>query len=203
MPDFTPLDAHKHAQVPYPVEELLLRRWSPRAFSTQPVTDRDLETIFTAGAWAASSYNEQPWRFLLGRKGEPAWQQIFDTLVPLNQVWAAPAPVLYASLAKKTFTQDGKPNRVAIHDVGAASANISLQAAALGLHTHGMAGFDAEKLRASFEVPDDYEPIACWALGYLGDPATLPDNLKDMELQARERKPLDAFVFRTWDKAAL
>jgi nitroreductase len=203
MPETTSLDELKAGQTGSPVEPLLLRRWSPRAFADTPVTDEQIQTLFSAAAWAASSYNEQPWRFLVGRKGDQTWDKIFATLMPPNQVWAGAAPVLFATCAKKTFTHNLSPNRVAAHDVGAASANIALQATALGLHTHGMAGFDSDALRAAFSIPEDFDPIACWALGTLGDPETLTDPLKQMELQPRQRKPLGAFVFSEWEKPAL
>jgi nitroreductase len=203
MPEATPLDQMKHATTDLPVNDLLLKRWSPRAFAETPVSDEDLKTIFTAAVWAASSYNEQPWRFVLGRKGDATWEKIFNTLMPMNQAWAKAAPVLYATFAKKTFSHNGSPNGVAVHDVGATSATASLQATALGLHTHGMAGFDRDALRAAFSVPDDFEPVACWALGYLGDPETLVEQMKQMELAARSRKPLGAVVFSEWEKAAL
>ncbi len=197
------LEKLKLGQTDVPVEALLVKRWSPRAFSGQPIEAADLRSIFTAAAWAGSSYNEQPWRFLLGRKGDPSWNIIFGALNDKNQSWAAAAPVLYAGFAKKTFTMTGGPNMVAVHDLGAASANLSLQAAALGIHTHGMAGFDREKLQTGFTIPDDFEPVACWAMGYLGDVDTLPSPFKEMELQQRSRKTLDEFVFSAWNTPAL
>ena len=203
MSESNPVDEVKFGKSDVPVETLLLRRWSPRAFTPEPVSDADLQSIFTAAAWAASSYNEQPWRFVVGRKGDDTWQIIFDALLPFNQSWAAAAPVLYASFAKKNFTMTGDPNAVALHDVGAASANASLQATALGLHTHGLGGFSADKLRASLAIPADFDPVACWALGRLGDPAALADNYKAMELAARTRKTLSEFVFSHWDVPAI
>ncbi len=196
------LESLKHGTSDKPVEELILRRWSPRAYADRTVSDADLATVFSAAAWAASSYNEQPWRFIVGRKGDETYGKIFNSLAPPNQAWAGQAPVLYATFAKKTFSSNGKPNGVALHDVGAASATLSLQAVALGLHTHGMAGFEKETLRAFFGVPSDFEPVAVWALGYLGDPATLPPDYKTEELRPRERKPLSEFVFSSWDKPA-
>jgi nitroreductase len=198
----TSLDKTKCGNTESPVEDLILRRWSPRAFAPNPVSVSDLKTIFTAGLWAASSYNEQPWRFIVGRKGDETWGKILAALAEMNQSWAKDAPVLYAAFAKQTFTHNGSPNKVAQHDVGAASANISLQATALGLHTHGMAGFDGDKLRAAFSVPEDFVPIACWALGALGDVESLPDHLKKMELAPRQRKILNEVVFSAWDKPA-
>ena len=201
MPETIDLEQQKHAIADVPVEDLILRRWSPRAFADKPVSDADLKTIFTAASWAASSYNEQPWRFLVGRKGNETWKKIFNSLLPLNQGWAESAPTLYASFAKRTFSHNSSPNRVALHDVGAASATISLQATALGLHTHGMAGFNVDTLRGAFGIPNDFDPAAVWALGYLGNPDALPENYKQMELQGRTRKPLRDFVFSEWEQA--
>ncbi|MFL6447655.1 MAG: nitroreductase family protein [Bryobacteraceae bacterium] len=196
------LDRIKHGTTDLRVEDLILRRWSPRAFDARTVSDSDLTTVFTAASWAASSYNEQPWRFLVGRKSEETWTKIFNALTPANQSWTKGAPVLYVASAKKTFSHTGAPNRVAVHDVGAACATLSLQATALGLHTHGMAGFDPQALRDSFSIPSDYDPISCWALGYLGEPETLPENYRNMESQPRTRNPLNTFVFTQWEQAA-
>jgi nitroreductase len=145
------------------VEDLFLRRWSPRAFVETPIDTDSLKAIFSAGRWAASSFNEQPWRFVVGRKGDSVWQRIFESLVPANQSSTKSAPVLFASFAKKTFSQNGVANRVAQDDVGAASAQISVEATARGLYTHGMAGFDPAKLATSFVAPNDFEAVACWA----------------------------------------
>lgn len=199
MPD---LEHVKYAVTDQPVAETILGRWSPRAFSDRPVAAADLRTLFTAATWAASSQNEQPWRFLLGVKPTETYVKLFRCLVPGNQGWAKDAPVLYASVVKKTFAKNGKPNGTALHDVGAASATLSLEATRLGLHTHGMAGFDAELLRASFGLPTDFDPVAVWAIGYLGDPANLPDQYKLPEQQPRDRKPLAEVVFEDWNKAA-
>lgn len=203
MAETTPLDKIKRGVTDIPVEELLLQRWSPRALSDKPVGDADLKSLFTAAAWAASSFNEQPWRFVVGRKGDETWTKIYNSLMPMNQLWTKNAPILFATFAKKTFSHNKSPNSVAQHDVGAASANLALQATALGLHAHGMAGFDKSALHAALQVPDDFEPVACWAVGYPGDPAALPEHFQKMEGQPRTRKPLNEFVYSSWEKPAL
>jgi nitroreductase len=197
------LDQEKHGKSEVPVEDLFLRRWSPRAFAETRVDTDTLKAIFSAGQWAASSFNEQPWRFVLGRKGDSVWQRILESLVPANQSWTKFAPVLFASFAKKTFGPNSALNRVAQHDVGAASAQMSLEATARGLHTHGMAGFDPDKLARSFGVPNDFEAVACWALGYRGDPEMLNEQQKQMELSPRKRKALSEIVFSDWESPAL
>jgi len=196
------LEALKRGPADSGVEDIILKRWSPRTFADRPVSGEDLAKIFTAASWAASSSNEQPWRFFVGRKGDATYAAIFDALVEFNQLWATSAPVLILSLGKKTFTKDGKPNDYALHDTGAASANMVLQAIALGIHTHGMAGFDKDKVRTSLEIPEAFEIGAVWALGYLGDLSALPENFQAMEQTVRVRKGLSEFVFSEWEKPA-
>ena len=202
MPDILN-ETIKHGRSEFPVEDLILRRWSPRSFADKPVTDADLRTLFSAASWAQSSYNEQPWRFLVGRKGDATYRKIFDALVPGNQGWANSAPVLFASFGKKSFSHNGEPNGYGLHDTGAATANLALQATALGLHVHGMGGFDHAKLRDAFQVPEDFEAGACWALGYLGDPENVPQHFRELETALRKRKPLSEIVFSEWHRPAL
>jgi nitroreductase len=192
----------KHAPDVAGVEDLILRRWSPRAYADKEVPAAELKRLFEAARWAASSANEQPWRFLVGRRGDETYQKIFNALVPGNQAWARSAPVLVLAVAKKTFTHKGSPNRYGLHDTGAAMANLALQATADGLHTHSMAGFDNEQMRASFTIPSDYEMGAVTAIGYFGDPASLPEHLHKMEVSPRQRKPLEEFVFSDWEQPA-
>jgi nitroreductase len=196
------LEALKHGPTDSGVEEIILKRWSPRSFEDKPVSSADLAKVFTAAGWAASSSNEQPWRFLVGRKGDETYQRILSTLVEFNQAWAKSAPILILSVAKRAFTQSGQPNDFALHDTGAASATLSLEATALGLHTHGMAGLDRDKARTIFAIPEDFEVGAAWALGYLGDPGALSNTLKEREMAPRSRKALPEFVFSSWDQAA-
>ena len=197
------LEKLKHAPAVPGVEDLFLRRWSPRAFANKPVSDDDLKTIFEAARWAASSYNEQPWRFFLGRHGDATYQKIFDVLVEFNQGWAKSAPVLILSVASNKFAANGHPNQYSIHDTGAATGYLSLQATALGLHTHSMAGFDHHKARRSFNVSADFDIGAVTALGYLGDPNTLHDSMRAQEVSPRSRMPLSEFVLTDWDTPAL
>lgn len=192
----------KHAPEELGLHPVISRRWSPRAFSAKPIATEDLRKIFSAATWSASSYNEQPWRFLVGRKGDATFQKIFDCLGEFNQAWAKSAAVLVLSAAKKTFSHNAAPNRFGLHDTGAATATLMLQATALGIHSHGMAGYDADKARAVFQIPDDYEMGAVIAMGYLGDASTLPDKLQKQETTPRQRKPLAEVVFSEWEQPA-
>lgn len=178
------------------VHDIFHARWSPRAFSDRPVSNEDLKTILEAARWAASSYNEQPWRFIVARKSNrELYDRVLSVLVPYNQNWAQLAPVLIITVAKRTFSHNGAQNQHARHDTGAALAHIMLQATALGLHAHGMAGFDAEKARLELGIPDDYEPVAAVALGYRGSLEELPESYREAEQARRKRKPLDELAF--------
>jgi len=196
------IDKLKHAPDVAGVEDLIRRRWSPRAYADKDVPAAELKRLFEAARWAASSSNEQPWRFLVGRRGDQTYEKIFKALVEFNQGWAKSAPVLVLSVAKKTFTGKDQPNAYGLHDTGAATAHLALQATADGLHAHSMAGFDREQMRASFGIPSDYEIGSVTAIGYFGDPASLPERMQKTEVAPRERKPLDEFVFSEWEKPA-
>jgi nitroreductase len=196
------LESLKHAPGVAGMVEPILRRWSPRAYADRPIPVEDLKRGFEAARWAASSYNEQPWRFLVGHRGDAAYQKIFDSLVPFNQSWAKSAPVLILSIARKHFTHSGETNHHGWHDVGAAMANFAVQITALGLHSHSMAGFDHQKAKEALNIPDDFDTVAVTAVGYLGDPESLPEGMRKGELSPRERKDLKEFVFSEWDKPA-
>ena len=194
----------KPADNQYPIHELLKQRWSPLAFADRAVEPEKLQSILEAARWAPSCFNEQPWRFILCRKVDAdAHQRLVGCLSEGNVAWASKAPVLMLSVAKRTFTHNGKPNRHAPYDVGAAVACAIVEATQLGLVVHQMAGFDAEKARTVFAIPADYEPMAVIALGYIGNPDALSPSLRERHLGPRSRKPLNALVFEgSWDTAS-
>lgn len=194
------IESLKHAPGVAGMVEPILHRWSPRAFADRDVPAEDLKRGFEAARWAASSSNEQPWRFVVGRRGDETFRKIFDTLAPGNQVWAKNAPVLILSVARKHFAQNGHANRHSWHDTGAAMANFGVQITALGLHSHSMAGFDHEMAQAAFRIPDDFETVAVTAVGYFGNLDSLPDYLRQREETPRQRKDLKELVFSEWEK---
>lgn len=183
------------------IEDLLKKRWSPLAFSERMVEVDKLQSILEAASWAASSYNEQPWSYIIATKeNQTEFERLLSCLAEGNQEWAKQAPILMISVAKLHFERNGKENRHAFHDVGAASANLAIQATALGLYIHQMAGFDVALAREVYAIPDGYEPVAAIALGYLGDSQTLSERLQQRESAPRTRKPLKEFVFSGhWD----
>lgn len=194
----------ENADFSYPVHELIGKRASGRAFSSKSVDVATIGSLLEAARWAASCSNEQPWSFVVTdkltkkvtEKDDPsAYDRLLKCLVDFNIQWAQHAPVLILSVARLNFASTGKPNRHALYDVGQAAANLALQATALGLMAHQMAGFDVEKARSEFLIPGGHEPASVIAVGYPGDPASLPDKLRERELAPRRRKPLRSFVF--------
>lgn len=184
------------ANTSYAIHDLLKKRWSPRAFSDRQVEKEKLLTILEAARWAPSTYNEQPWSFIVATIDAPTeHNRLLSCLVDANQRWAHNAPVLMISVAHLYFARNGKDNRHAFHDAGLALENLIIQAIALDLFVHPMAGFYPDKARELFNIPSGYEAVAAIALGYLGDPASLPEDLRQRELETRTRKPLSDFVF--------
>lgn len=194
----------KLATTDCPIHDLLERRWSPRAFADRPVEPEKLRCLLEAARWAPSSYNEQPWAYLLAAREQPAeFARLLSVLVEGNIAWARHAPVLMLSLARLNFERNGKPNRHAFHDVGLASENLVIQATAVGLAVHQMAGFHVDKAREVFSIPESWEPVAAIALGYAGEAESLPEPLRARELAPRTRKPLEQFVFTgRWGEVA-
>lgn len=179
-----------------PLLPAIAHRWSPRAFLDKPVPADVLKTLFEAARWAASCFNEQPWRYCVAQKSNPdEFEKLLAILVPKNQEWAKAAPVLFLSIARKTFTHNNTPNRHGMHDTGAASATLAIQAAALGLQLHQMAGYDADKARLVLKIPAEFEPCAAGALGYPGPAASLPETFQKGELAPRPRKALAELLF--------
>ncbi len=186
---------HKPAPNDFPVHELIRERWSPRAFADKPVPQGVLRSIFEAARWAPSSNNEQPWAYLVATCDDNEnFEKMLSVLVEFNANWAKGAPVLAIAVAELAFAKNNAPNRNAQYDTGAASALLSVEATAQGLAVHQMAGFDPAKARLVFGIPAGWEAIAALAIGYPGDPASLPQPLKDREMAPRTRKPIAEFV---------
>ena len=196
--------AARKAETSSPIHEVLSTRWSPRAFESKPIETEKLRSLFEAARWAPSSYNAQPWYYIVATKSDPKnYQKILDSFVEFNQSWAKNAPVLALSVAAEKFAHNQQPNRHAFHDVGQASASLAYQANVLGLQVHQMAGILPDKARELFSIPEGYDAVAGIAIGYPGDASSLPDQLRERENAPRERKPLKSFVFEgKWGEAS-
>jgi len=198
------MSMHKPAPSDSPIHELIRNRWSPRSFADKTIPEEVLRSLFEAARWAPSSNNEQPWAYIVATKEDKEnFDKILGTLVEFNQGWAKSASALAIAVAKLAFAKTHSPNRNAQYDTGAASALLSVEATARGLAVHQMAGFDPEKARATFGIPEGWDAIAAIAIGYPGDPDSLSPKLKDRELAPRTRKPIREFVMTgSWGHTA-
>ena len=186
-----------------PIADLFSLRRSPRAFDERrPVDRHTLLSLLEAARWAPSSRNEQPWQYVVFDQSQAAAREQARACLTDGNAWARKAPVLVLSVARDDFTRDGTPNRHAHHDVGLATANLALQAVALGLAVHQMAGFDADRARREFGIPPGFTPMAMIAVGYpyRGPLEDLPENIRAYEQRARLRRPLRDIAFAgRWD----
>src|SRR3954464_14425558 len=198
------MNAAKQAAPNYPVLDLIAKRWSPYAFADRAVSKDDLRSLFEAARWAASSYNEQPWSYLVATQASPAeFERLLSCLVEGNHAWARAAPVLALGCTSLHFARTGKPNAAAVHALGLASASLTLEATARGLFVHQMIGILPDKARELYRVPEGVQPLTGLTIGYAGDPDTLPEKYRVRDLSPRTRKRLAEFVFGgEWGTAA-
>ena len=194
----------KPAITQVPTADLIAKRWSPRAFdASKAVSHEQIIALLEAARWAPSSYNDQPWRFVVCDKtsNPKAWQAAFDCLAPSNQTWVKDAPLLLLGCANTILDVNQQANRFAQYDTGAAAENLVLQASHLGLVAHQMGGFNSDLAREKFAIPAQYTPMSMLCVGYVGAANNLPDDLKARELAERKRKPLGELFFEgNWGK---
>jgi nitroreductase len=178
------------------IHDLISGRRSIRSFSDQGIDDESFTKLFEAARWASSSRNEQPWRFIVARREESEnFRRTLSCINESNSIWARHGAILIIVLAKKNFTVHPVPNSHAQHDVGLSIGNLALQATALGIFLHQLGGINYQKVRETFEVPDEYEVISIIVGGYPGSHDSLPDNLKEREKMPRQRRELSELVF--------
>jgi len=179
-----------HATTHYPINELLHRRWSARAFAATPVSTETLGSLFEAARWSPSAGNGQPWSFIVADKtvDPEGFARALTAINEMNQAWVQGAPVILFGITRR-IRPDGKEHSLAQYDLGLAVKGLVVEAIELGLNIRQMAGFDAEAVRAIYGVPAEHTPIVAIALGYAAEPdAANPPP-------PRERKPLESFVF--------
>jgi nitroreductase len=193
----------KKAETDYPIQHALADRWSPYGFEDRPVAQADLCSLFEAARWAASSYNEQPWNYLVAiKENAREFDQLLACLVEANQAWAKAAPVLVLGVVSLRFAKNATDNRAAVHDLGLASGNLVVEATTRGLSVHQMIGILPDKAREVYQIPEHFEAWTAMAIGYNADPARMPAALKERDMAPRQRRPLRDFVFAGHWKAA-
>lgn len=183
----------KMAASDHPVHELVATRWSPSTWADRPVGAEDLRAVFEAARWAASAFNEQPWRYLVAtREDAPEFERLLSCLVEANRKWARHAPVLALGLVSLRYAHNGKTNRTAAHDLGLASAGLTFEATARGLAVHQMGGILPDRARELYAIPEGFEALVGMALGYAGEPV---GEFAARDLAPRVRRPQSEFVF--------
>ena len=180
----------------YEVLEEIQKRWSPRAFDPdRKVPEEDLMALLEAARYAPSCFNEQPWRFIVGKRGSVTFEKINAALTDANREWASKASVLMMILSNQKFSYNQKNNRWHLFDAGTAWGFLSLEAQRRGLNTHAMAGYSAEQIRAAFSLPEELSVIAAVAVGYYGDPGTLSPKNQEKE-KPSPRTSLQSLLYR-------
>lgn len=184
----------KPATTDTPLLEVIADRWSPVLFDPTPLKPEQIASLFEAARWAPSSFNEQPWRYVYAGKSDEGREHL-ESLLAEGNAWAKNAGLLILSFAKKAFARNDKPNRHYLHDTGAASFAMTLQATSMGLVSHQMAGFAVDTANTILGVPDDFEPGSMIAIGYAADPAGFPDDMQTRDKAPRSRNSRDSFAF--------
>lgn len=184
----------KPAKTDYPILPIISNRWSPIIFSDKAIKKEKVMSLLEAARWAPSSYNEQPWQYIIGYKGDKIHNKLSATLTDGN-IWAKNAPVLMCSVARNFFNHEHKPNRHHLHDTGMATMALVLQATEMDLITHQMSGFDAEKIRSTFNLGEGFEPGSMIAIGYSGNSEYATDDMKKRDSAPRQRKNLNDLIF--------
>ena len=188
----------KTALTTYPILDVLAKRWTVRAFSDRPIEPQKLRCLFEAARWAPSSFNEQPWRFVIATKDNPGdFETMTSCLLDKNQRWVrgGGVPFLMVALSKQVFTYNGKPNRAHTHDVGLAFGNFVTQATAMGLSVCQMQGIHQQRVMEVYGVPEEFHPAMACAVGYAGEVRRLPEEFHERETRLRSRAAFKDFVF--------
>lgn len=178
----------------YPIQPLILNRWSPRSMSGEPISNAELMSLFEAARWAPSSYNNQPWRFLYAKRDTDHFRMFFDLLVDFNKEWCKNAAVLGVVASEKIIAKTKKQSVTHAYDTGAAWENLALEGNARNLVVHGMQGFDYEKAKMTLSVPDEFEVLAMFAIGKHAPTELLSKDLQDKE-KPSTRKTVSEFAF--------
>lgn len=186
-------EIQKTRKADYEIESNIINRWSPRSFSGEEISDKELYSLFEAARWAPSSFNNQPWRFIFAKRDSKNWKLLFDLLVDFNKQWCVNASVLVVIVSRKTFEHNGKPSFTHQFDAGAAWQNLAIQATSIGLATHAMQGFDYDRAKKDLGVPDEFEVVAMVAIGKKAPKERLPTELQQREIPS-DRKPISEIV---------
>ncbi|KRB76334.1 nitroreductase [Nocardioides sp. Root190] len=188
---------------PVDIAEPLRSRWSPSVFDAHhELGDEDITRLLEAAQWAPSSGNRQPWRYVVAPRGSAAHQVLVPHLSRGNSGWVPRASVVFLSVVVPGADGNELGDLlIPVHDVGQASAHLTLQARAMGLHAHQFGGFDHDAVAAGLGIPATARVIAGIAVGVRGDPAEVSERDAEREHRVRSRRPLEESVYgERWDE---
>lgn len=158
------------------IDDLFINRWSPRSFSSKPVEEWKIKSLFEAARWAPSSRNEQPWKFIYAKNLDDlkVFHQILDEG---NKKWATKVPLLAVLLTKLNYDYENRQNTKAEFDAGAAWMSLALRARQLDLYAHAMGGIHPENAYELLNIPKErYKVICVIAIGYIAKPEEREEN---------------------------
>ncbi len=178
----------------YPIKDIFLKRYSPRAFSGESIDKEDLMTLFEAARWAPSGRNFQPWRYIYATKESPEFENFLQFLTESNRVWCARAGVLVVVISKKNL-DDGSLQKTHSFEAGLATQNLLLQATEMNILAHPMGGILADMITEKLSLSSDEYKVECMiAIGRPGKIEDLPEKLQAREAPS-QRKPLEEIAF--------
>jgi nitroreductase len=179
----------------FPVNSLLMHRWSPRSMTGEKLDGDSIMSLFEAARWAPSAFNSQPWRFIYAERETPEWDGLFALLTPGNKSWCEKAALLIVVISSTTFEHNGKPNKTHAFVSGSAWENLALQATTMGLVSHAMAGFDYQQAVSSLGIPDEYQVMCMVAVGHRGSVSELAEDLRERE-KPSDRLPVESLTMK-------
>lgn len=185
----------KKAPTDLDLHPLIVNRWSPRALeATHVISDEDLRAILEAARLAPSAFNEQPWRYFVGKRGDETFNQILAGLGEFNQTWAKNSSALMLVCGTKQRA-NGDPHPSFQYDVGLSVSQATFEAHHRGFVSHQMTGFNHDAMCKSFDLTT-LEPVVVVAIGTQGDVEKLPEQMAEREKAKPSRKALSEIVLK-------
>jgi len=185
----------KKAPTDLDLHPLLVNRWSPRALDENDViSSNDLHAILEAARLAPSAFNEQPWRFIVGKRGDETFNQILNGLGEFNQKWAKNASALLLVAGTKQRS-NGDPHPSYQYDLGLAVSQGTFEAHHRGYVTHQMTGFNHDVMCKTFDLTT-FEPVVVVAIGKQDSADILPEQMAEREKAATTRKELSELILK-------
>ena len=170
------------------VFEAIKRRRSVRAYTSEEVSEEDVERLIEAARLAPSAGNIQPWKFVIITNAETK-RRLSDAA--LHQTFIEEAPVVIVVCADIARSSLGYGHRGAnlycLQDTAAAIENMLLAAQALGLATCWVGAFHEEAVANLMNTPRNVRPVAIVPVGHPAEKPRVPPRRPIGEIVLYER----------------